>query len=116
MAFSIDRASSTPVFEQICIAIRAQAFSGELAKGMRLPPTRVLATELGVSRSTIVTAYEQLVAEGYLQSARGSGFTLRPMGEVELKTPVPSTKKVCPKKRLRPFSHFRRGNDSQSTV
>jgi len=57
-----------------------------------LPPTRSLATELGVSRSTIVTAYEQLVAEGYLVSTPGSGHTLRPMGVVELKS-APTRKK-----------------------
>ena len=76
MGFSINRASSVPVFEQICMAIRKQAVSGDLAQGKKLPPTRVFATELGVSRSTIVTAYEQLVAEGYLQSIPGSGYTV----------------------------------------
>ena len=71
LAFSIDRSAKTPVFEQICAAIRDRAISGDLAEGSKLPPTRVFATELGVSRSTIVTAYEQLVAEGYLNSLQG---------------------------------------------
>lgn len=84
LAFSIDRTSKTPVFEQICAAIRERAISGELAEGVKMPPTRVLATELGVSRSTIVTAYEQLVAEGYLSGLRGSGYTVCAIGEVEL--------------------------------
>lgn len=86
MAFSIDRASPVPIFEQICAAIRGQAVSGELKAGETLPATRTLATELGVSRSTIVTAYDQLVAEGYVQGVRGSGYTLCPMGAVELAT------------------------------
>ncbi|WP_247744081.1 winged helix-turn-helix domain-containing protein [Ruegeria sp. R14_0] len=68
LAFSIDRSAKTPVFEKICAAIRERAVSGDLPQGTKLPPTRVFATELGVSRSTIVTAYEQLVAEGYLNS------------------------------------------------
>ena len=84
MGFSINRSSSVPVFEQICMAIRKQAVSGDLPQGKKLPPTRVFATELGVSRSTIVTAYEQLVAEGYLQSTPGSGYTVCPIGSVEL--------------------------------
>ena len=84
MAFSIERNSPVPIFEQICAAIRAQAASGDLAEGTRLPPTRVFATELGISRSTMVTAYEQLVAEGYLQSTPGSGYTVCPIGDVEL--------------------------------
>ena len=84
LTFSLDRDSKVPVFEQICLTIRQRAISGALAKGSTLPPTRVLATELGVSRSTIVTAYEQLVAEGYLKSLRGSGYTVCALGEVEL--------------------------------
>jgi GntR family transcriptional regulator/MocR family aminotransferase len=84
LGFSIDRAASTPVFEQICAAIRLRAASGDMAPGSKLPPTRVFATELGVSRSTIVTAYEQLVAEGYLSSQQGSGYRLCASGEVEM--------------------------------
>lgn len=89
LGFSIDRDASTPVFEQICAAIRLRAASGDMAPGSKLPPTRVFATELGVSRSTIVTAYEQLVAEGYLSSQQGSGYRLCASGEVEL-TQVPA--------------------------
>ena len=85
LAFSIDRTSATPVFEQICEAIRSKAISGELSEGIKLPPTRVFSTELGVSRSTIVTAYEQLTAEGYLRGIKGSGYTVCAMGEVEFK-------------------------------
>ena len=84
VGFSINRSSKTPVFEQICEAIRTRAISNDLTEGTTLPPTRVFATELGVSRSTIVTAYEQLVAEGYLQGLRGSGYTVCAIGEVEL--------------------------------
>ncbi|KIC15383.1 MocR-like pyridoxine biosynthesis transcription factor PdxR [Leisingera sp. ANG-Vp] len=84
LAFSIDRASKKPVFEQICEALRQSIIGGSLAEGAKLPPTRVLATELGVSRSTTVTAYEQLVAEGYLHSQRGSGFTVCAVGEADL--------------------------------
>src|SRR5258708_12229010 len=40
---------------------------------MRLPPTRELAEELGVSRNTVVNAFEQLIAEGYLESKVGAG-------------------------------------------
>ena len=84
LAHSIDRTSRVPVFEQICQAIRSAAISGDLAEGARLPPTRVFATELGVSRSTVVTAYDQLVAEGYLSARQGAGHTVCAIGEVEL--------------------------------
>ncbi|OED49859.1 aspartate aminotransferase [Rhodobacteraceae bacterium (ex Bugula neritina AB1)] len=84
LAFAIDRSAKTPVFEQICAAVRDRTISGELTEGTRLPPTRAFAVELGVSRSTVVTAYEQLVAEGYLSSLTGSGYTICATGQVEL--------------------------------
>lgn len=90
LAFAIDRTSKTPVFEQICQAIRARAVAGDLTEGQKLPPTRGFATELGVSRSTVVTAYEQLVAEGYLVAQQGSGYRVCAVGEVELPGGKPS--------------------------
>ncbi|MGR3760192.1 MocR-like pyridoxine biosynthesis transcription factor PdxR [Roseobacteraceae bacterium NS-SX3] len=87
LAFTIDRSAPVPVFEQICGALRARIASGALGEGARLPATRTLATELGVSRSTVVTAYEQLTAEGYLQSRQGSGYTVCGMGAVEMTAP-----------------------------
>src|SRR5207253_7754953 len=48
--------------------------SGQLPAGIRLPSTRDLVTHLGVSRNTIVYAFDQLVAEGYLESHIGSGM------------------------------------------
>lgn len=89
LALSIERGSKTPIFEQICTAIRTQVVSGDLTAGTKMPPTRAFATELGVSRSTVVTAYEQLVAEGYLSSLRGSGYTVCALGEVELSPTAP---------------------------
>ncbi|MDP2493035.1 PLP-dependent aminotransferase family protein [Shimia thalassica] len=87
LAFSIDRGAKTPVFEQICQAIRDKAHAGDLTAGTRLPPTRGFAVDLGVSRSTVVTAYEQLVAEGYLSSVQGAGYTICALGDVELPRP-----------------------------
>ncbi|WP_228979148.1 PLP-dependent aminotransferase family protein [Streptomyces sp. DH12] len=54
-------------------ALRDAVRRGRLAAGTRLPSTRELAAELGVSRGLVTEAYEQLTAEGYLRSARGSG-------------------------------------------
>lgn len=98
VGFSIDRTSPVPVFEQICNSFRAQAASGDLPAGTRMPATRVFATELGVSRSTIVTAYEQLVAEGYLKSRRGSGYTVCDLGPVELEGRAASVERAGPLK------------------
>ncbi|MBB1257339.1 PLP-dependent aminotransferase family protein [Streptomyces alkaliterrae] len=54
-------------------ALREAVRSGRLAAGTRLPPSRELARDLGVSRGLVTDAYEQLAAEGYLVSVRGAG-------------------------------------------
>src|SRR5690606_34801951 len=52
-------------------ALRSAIRSGRLAPGTPLPSTRALAAELGVARGTVVDAYDQLVAEGFLAARRG---------------------------------------------
>lgn len=54
-------------------ALREAVRSGRLASGTRLPSSRELAADLGVSRGLVTEAYEQLTAEGYLRSDRGAG-------------------------------------------
>ena len=54
-------------------ALREAVRSGRLTPGSRLPSTRALCAELGVSRGVVVDAYSQLAAEGYLQTHRGGG-------------------------------------------
>jgi GntR family transcriptional regulator / MocR family aminotransferase len=63
------RGISNQLFEQV----RAAVVSGRLAEGDRLPPTRELAEQLGVSRQTITKVYGLLVAEGYLEGRAGGG-------------------------------------------
>jgi GntR family transcriptional regulator/MocR family aminotransferase len=57
-------------------ALRDGIRSGLLAPASRLPSTRALSAQLGVSRGVVVEAYEQLVAEGYLTSRHGAGTTV----------------------------------------
>ena len=59
--------------QQIYHALRRAILAGQLAPGMRLPATRTLAHELGVSRNTVLLAYDQLLAEGYTVGQTGSG-------------------------------------------
>src|SRR5689334_15092704 len=54
-------------------SLREAIRSGRLTAGTRLPPSRALASDLGISRGTVVQAYAQLVAEGWLAGRRGSG-------------------------------------------
>ena len=104
VVFSIDRASQMPVFQQVYEGLRERISTGAFVAGSRLPPTRSLAVELGVSRSTIVTAYEQLVAEGYVEGRQGSGYAVCNMGEVELAAkPAPALKPASAPKRTGPL-------------
>lgn len=61
------------VGKQLIEALRDAISSGHLAAGERLPSTRVLAEALGLSRGTVSDAFEQLIAEGYLEARAGSG-------------------------------------------
>ncbi|MCI0355093.1 MAG: winged helix-turn-helix domain-containing protein, partial [Acidobacteria bacterium] len=56
----------TPVSGWLCSALRGEILEGRLRPGARLPATRDLARQYGVSRGTIVTAFEQLQSEGYV--------------------------------------------------
>ena len=80
--FYLDRSSKQPLFVQLYETIRRQITCGELAKNVKLPSSRTLASDLGVARSTVVSAYEQLVAEGYLSSRSGSGFYIEEVGGI----------------------------------
>ena len=74
MQLSLNNESSLPLVDQIVSSIRNLADDRILRPGMRLPPIRTMASGHGVSRFTVVEAYDRLVALGYLQSRRGSGF------------------------------------------
>ena len=75
---SLDTALAEPLVEQIVRGMRDQIDDRVLRAGGRVPPIRQFATRYGVSRFTVVEAYERLVALGYLQSRRGSGFYVAP--------------------------------------
>src|SRR3954470_16045419 len=58
---------------QVARELRESIRSGRLAQGTRLPASRDLARDLGLSRGVVVEAYEQLVAEGFLEARVGAG-------------------------------------------
>src|SRR6185295_8509348 len=62
-----------PLYSQIYRALRAEILARRLAPGTRLPSTRALASDLGVSRNVAMLAYEQLLGEGYAEARTGSG-------------------------------------------
>jgi len=68
----VDRNGDVPLHRQIYSAIRDYILDGRLGPDMSLPATRSLAQSLGVGRNTVVAAYDQLLAEGYLEARAGS--------------------------------------------
>jgi GntR family transcriptional regulator/MocR family aminotransferase len=70
---AIDRAAGKPLHRQIYDAYRAAIVERRLRPGQRIPSTRVLAAELGVSRFPVLNAYAQLLAEGFFEGRIGAG-------------------------------------------
>lgn len=78
----LDPQSKKPLYEQIYSHIRQEIRSGGLKTAERLPSTRVLAEHLKVSRSTTQMAYEQLLAEGYIEAAPYRGYFVSKLDEL----------------------------------
>src|SRR5512145_3359870 len=84
--------SSAPLYQALYTHIRAAILSGELTRGTKLPSTRALAEELNISRNTVLNAYRQLLAEGYLEGKEGSGtFVAHVLPEFLLAAPRPDS-------------------------
>lgn len=71
---SLERSSTIPLIKQIYHQVRERILRGELTGGYKLPSTRQLATDLHISRTVVLEAYDQLLAEGYIESRAGSGM------------------------------------------
>ena len=72
-AISIDADALEPLYRQLYFAIRDGILSERLRPGQRLPATRSFAQDLGLSRNTVVSAFDQLLAEGYIEGRTGAG-------------------------------------------
>ena len=72
--FYFEKGNNTPLYQQLYNQLRQQIMEGVLSKNEKLPPTRVLAAEYHISRNTVIQAYRQLEAEGYVRSVVGSGY------------------------------------------
>ena len=70
---ALDAASGTPMYDQLSEWFRRAIIDGHLRAGQRVPSTRNLARELHISRVPVLSAYEQLFAEGYLETFVGAG-------------------------------------------
>lgn len=73
MLLQLSPGASEPLYRQLYREVRSAVLAGRLTPGARLPSTRSLAADLGVSRNTVLQAFEQLGAEGFLESRVGFG-------------------------------------------
>jgi GntR family transcriptional regulator/MocR family aminotransferase len=90
---AVDRKAPKPLHRQIYDSYRAAIAKGGLRPGQRIPSTRVLASEIGVSRFPVLNAYAQLLAEGYLESRLGAGTVVSSSLPEQLTASAPSDAK-----------------------
>ena len=86
---AVDFDSSLPLHRQLYDRLREAILAGQLVAGMRLPSTRTLASDLGVSRNTVLQAFDQLIAEGYVEGKHGAGTYVARVLPDELLAPRP---------------------------
>jgi GntR family transcriptional regulator / MocR family aminotransferase len=91
-----------PLFRQIYLGLREAILSGAFHSGEKLPSTRDLAEQLGVSRTVVLLAYDQLLSEGYVTGRAGSGTFVS--GNVILRRAAPPERSV--QVRLSRFGSF----------
>ncbi len=97
----LDQHDDVPLYLQLYEQVRCAVLSGRLGPGARLPSSRTLAGELGLSRATVIQAYDRLWSEGYLEAKVGSG------------TRVTAT---LPEERLTAPASARRAPEGRATV
>lgn len=96
------RSPQMPARQWLYSALRAEILEGRLRPGARLPGTRDLAAQYGLSRGTIVSAFEQLQSEGYVDGSVGSGtFVSKVLPDELLKAPRQTSAQAAPQSRTK---------------
>ncbi len=90
-SLQLNKNSTEPLYRQLYLSIRTAAETGRLKSGERLPSVRRLAADLGLSCTTVESAYQQLCVEGYLRASPKRGYFARDAARGGLpRTPAPS--------------------------
>lgn len=116
LTITLDVKTTIPLYEQIYEYIKADIRNGKIPCGEKLPSTRALAKYLEVSRSTIELAYDQLLAEGYVEAEACRGFFVAQIEELyqwRLEKELPKKRKE-EKKKIYRYDFSPRGIDLQS--
>ena len=90
-----------PRYAQLTRSLKQAILAGRAAPGTRLPATRVFARELDLSRNTVLAAYEQLAAEGFIEGRVGSGCYVAEFASVHVASSASAQKAVAPRKSAR---------------
>ena len=97
----IDR--DQPLGEQLLRQLRGLIRGGRLAAGAQLPPTRLLAEQLGLARQTVAEAYERLTLEQLIEARRGRGSFVRALPAGEPDRPAPTAARLASAERIAAF-------------
>ena len=92
LTYELKKAPGVPLYEALYRCIREDSLSGQLVPGQKLPSKRALAANLEVSKITVETAYDQLLAEGYICSREKVGYFVEAVGAA----PAPSKLSLPP--------------------
>jgi GntR family transcriptional regulator/MocR family aminotransferase len=96
------RDNAEPLHIQMTEQIKRAVIAGRLKPETRLPPSRILAAQLGVSRNTVLAAVEQLKSEGILETTRGSGTRIAGSSDPDLARATLNSVRTRPVHRLAP--------------
>jgi DNA-binding transcriptional MocR family regulator len=105
-----------PLVEQITGYLRTRIDERALRAGTRMPSIRRFAEDNGVSRFTVVEAYDRLVAQGYLESRRGSGFYIRERPQPVRRAPEPREPAATRIDVVWLLHHLYAGNDNREVL
>ncbi len=108
LSVDMDAKATKPLFQQLYDALSLGIQKGQIKAGTQLPASRVYGGEIGVSRGTVLAAYDQLIAEGYARSRRGAGVFATDIGATAQEWLPPATPhyaKAPAANPVRPFSH-----------
>ena len=115
LTINLNSRSKKPLYEQIYDYIKSDIQNGRIPYGEKLPSTRALSKHLEVSRSTVELAYEQLLSEGYIESAPYRGFFVAQIDELyQLKKGEKKSPKKIVKKREYRYDFTPNGVDLNS--
>ena len=104
LTYPLQKHSGSSLYEQLYRAIKADILSGALGPGDKLPSKRMLANHLEVSVITVKTAYEQLIAEGYLYGVEKKGYFVSPVERLHGAVAAPAA--VAPQREAQWFLDF----------